>query len=371
MATLPSLITFGSLTPLPTQVQILQLQEEFHRKAVLFRPLIEALHDLNSLWTEMTDQDPTLNIIDGRVAVKQLEELLSGTAKEHIYHERRNILVVPLTILTHVAQYLGFIEFSEVASHNYVLESVAARGGVQGLCAGLLSAQAVASATTVEDVVALSCTSLRLAFCIGAYVDTNQTSNNGNAESVTLAIRWKAPAKLEDVQKILLNHPNTYIAAVRDERDITITTPAEGAMMLRQNLSDNSISFLEIGLNGRYHTKIHANIPSRIIKACEGRLDPRFGNRELVRSNFDGQIIIRYDAIRNVLDSILVQPVNWYLTISTSAQSIGKASEDSFILSIGGDTTTNSIKETHRIVRIKAVVLADRPSDLISKQRGL
>ncbi|KAI0970858.1 hypothetical protein F4678DRAFT_434910, partial [Xylaria arbuscula] len=366
MAALPSLITFGSLTPLPSQDQIVQLQREFHRPASLLKPLLEATRDLDSLWTEMAAHDLALNAIDGRAAVRKLVGLLSGTVNEPISDERRNILIVPLTILNHVVQYMSFIENSGVADHDRVVENVARRGGVQGLCAGLLSAQAVASATTAEDVAALSCTSLRLAFCIGAYVDVDQASSSGNAESATIAVRWRDARKLEDIKKILLKHQNTYIAATRDERDITITTPAERAAALQEDLSRNNIAFIEIGVNGRYHTDRHADVPSKIIKACEGRLDPRFGSRELVRSNFDSQIIPRSHAVRKVLESILVQRVSWYQTIDRSAQSIGEASGRSFILSIGGDTTTQSMKETQHIVRIKEVISADRFRELLA-----
>ncbi len=211
MATLPSLITFGSLTPWPSQDQILQLQREFHRKASLFGPLIEAVRDLDSLWRKMLSQDPALDVVDGRAAARKLEGLLSGTVNEYTRDEKRNALIMPITILAQIAQYLSFLEHSEVAHHNSVLESIATGGGVQGLCAGLLSAHAVASATTTEDVVAVSCTSLRLAFCVGAYVDADQVSNDGNAETTSLAVRWKEPTKLEDIQEVLLNHQNVCL----------------------------------------------------------------------------------------------------------------------------------------------------------------
>ncbi|KAI1294396.1 hypothetical protein F5Y03DRAFT_372919, partial [Xylaria venustula] len=366
MAALPSLITFGSLTPLPSQNQIVQLHREFHRQASLFKPLLEATLDLDSLWTEMTDHDPSLDVINGRAAVRKLVGLLSGTVNDPISDERRNILVVPLTILNHVVQYMSFLENSGVSEHNSVLENVAHRGGVQGLCAGMLSAQAVASAVTAEDVIALSCTSLRLAFCIGAYVDVDQVSSSGNAESATMAVRWRDARKLEDIKKILLSHQNTYIAAIRDERDTTITTPVERAAALQEDLSRNNIAFIQIGVNGRYHTDRHVDVPPKIMKACEGRLDPRFGNQEIVRSNFDSQIITRSHAVRKVLESILIQPVSWYQTIDKSAQCIGEASGRSFILSIGGDTTTESMKETHHIVRIREVMSADQFHELLA-----
>ncbi|KAI3339589.1 hypothetical protein F4824DRAFT_455895 [Ustulina deusta] len=364
MATLPSLITFGSLTPWPSQDQILQLQREFHRKASLFGPLIEAVRDLDSLWRKMLSQDPALDVVDGRAAARKLEGLLSGTVNEYTRDEKRNALIMPITILAQIAQYLSFLEHSEVAHHHSVLESITAGGGVQGLCAGLLSAHAVASAATTEDVVAVSCTSLRLAFCVGAYVDADQVSNDGNAETTSLAVRWKEPTKLEDIQEVLLNHQNTYIAVTRDERDVTITTPTVTAAMLQQNLSRLGVSFLDIGLSGRYHTSIHADVPLKIIEACQGRLDPRFGSKELVRSNFDGQLIPSHGAVRNVLESILVHHANWYLTISTSAQSLSKTPGHSFVLSIGGDTSTQSITKAHQIVRIKTIISADSFRDL-------
>lgn len=315
----------------------------------------------------MVDEDPALQAVDGRAAARKLEGLLlSGAVNEYTRDEKGNILIMPITILSQVVQYLSFLEHSEAADHKAVLESIAAGGGVQGLCAGLLSAHAMASATTIEDVVALAGTSLRLAFCVGAYVDADQVGNDGNADNASLAVRWKEPTNLGHIEEVLLHHPNAYIAVTRDERDITINTPTAGAAMLQQELSQIGVSFLDIGLSGRYHTSRHADVPLKIIKACQGRLDPRFGRRELVRSNFDGQLIPSQSAVRNVLESILVHHANWYQTISMSTQSL-KATVDSFILSIGGDTATQSIAKATRIVRIKTVMSAESLRDLLFK----
>jgi hypothetical protein len=212
MATLPSLLAFGSLTPLPSRELILQLQETFRQKSSLLRPLVEAISDLDLIWTKLAEQHSSFNTIDGGAAIRSLQGILSGTVANDIRDEKRNIVIVPITVLTHIVLYLNFIEHSGVADHKSVLENVAAGGGVQGLCVGLLSAQAVSSATTVEDIVALSCTSLRLAFCIGACVDADQISSEGDVKSATFAIRWKAPTTLEDVQKLLQSYPNVRVS---------------------------------------------------------------------------------------------------------------------------------------------------------------
>jgi malonyl CoA-acyl carrier protein transacylase len=105
-------------------------------------------------------------------------------------------------------------------------------------------------------------------------------------------------------------------------------------------------------------------VPPKIIKACEGLLDPRFGDRELVRSNVDGRIIPRQNAVRDVLEAILARSVNWVQTLATAAQSVDETSERSFILSVGGDSITESVTKTHHIVRVQAVMSEDSIHDL-------
>ncbi|KAI0856846.1 hypothetical protein F4860DRAFT_491443 [Xylaria cubensis] len=354
MATLPSLLTFGSLGPLPTEEQVLQLQEEFQRRGSLFRPIVKTVHDLDSVWAKLTNQDPALSAIDGKSAIEKLEGILSGTVKEHIHDDMRNTIIAPMTILLQVAQYLSFVSGSGDPIHDSVLKSVAPKGGVQGLCVGLLSAQTVASATTVEDVVPVWCTSVILAFCIGAYVDLEIASSNGNAASVTGFLHFEPPTTREDIHNVLKDYKNIYIPAYRDEQDMILNAPIEVVSKLREDLSQHGATFHEFDLPGKYHTPIHAHAPPKIIKACEGLLDPRFGRSELVRSNVDGQIIPRQDAVRDVLEAILARRANWVKAFGEAAQSVDAASEH--ILAVGGDSILQSVKNTHNIVRVQSIV---------------
>ncbi|KAI0159791.1 hypothetical protein GGR57DRAFT_521034 [Xylariaceae sp. FL1272] len=348
----PSLVTFGSLGPLPTEDQVLRLQREFSEKSSLFKPLVDTIHNLDSLWAKLLDQDPKLNAIDGRGAIQKLEGILTGAIKEPIHDDLRNIIIVPMTVLLHVTQYISFIEHSRTVDHSSVLQNVTCKGGIQGLCAGLLSAQTVASAASVGDIIALWCTSITLAFCIGAYVDVNQVDEGGQAASVTGFVHFEPPAAMAHIQKILSTYEDVYIAAIRDEQDLILTAPAAAAMSIRQDLALHGASFHEFDLPGRYHTPIHREVPPKIITACDGLLDPRFGRTELVRSNTDGHVISHQNAVAEVLEAILARSVNWVKTFRTSAQFVDTASEDSYILSVGGDSIIKSVTETHHIVRI-------------------
>lgn len=207
---LPSLAIFGSLTRWPAQEHILQLQQEFGRRALLFRPLGEAARDLEALWYRLTDQDEALMAVEGRTAARTLAALFSDTPyDEPLCDEGRNVLLLPFAVLSQVAQYLGYLERSRFEnSHESVLKStIAAGGGIQGFCAGLLSAQAVASATSLEDVVALSCTSLRLAFCAGAYVDSAQV----NTHTTNLAVRCKVAQDMEVLRDVVESIPEVCL----------------------------------------------------------------------------------------------------------------------------------------------------------------
>ncbi|KAL2130202.1 hypothetical protein VTI74DRAFT_6769 [Chaetomium olivicolor] len=269
------------------------------------------------------------------------------------------MVALPITILTHIVQYLSVLEHSgEAFDHKSVLQSVSAGGGIQGFCAGLLSALAVASGRTEGEVVALAATSISLAFCMGAYVDLDQAGNEGGGSCYTsLAVRWRAPTTCEDIQQILLNYPGTYIAVTRDVRDVTITAPTVASGPLRSDFSQHGVSSLDTGLRGRYHAGVHKDVPAKIVKACQGRLHPRFGEQHLVRSNIDARVISHEEAVETALESILVRPANWYLAISTSTSELNKlAGNSNLILSIGTDAIPQSIAREFPVIKTKATV---------------
>ncbi|KAI1444132.1 hypothetical protein F5Y02DRAFT_428086 [Annulohypoxylon stygium] len=266
------------------------------------------------------------------------------------------MMTLPITVVIHTIQYLKYLESTEVpGDHSSLLRSVSAGGGIQGFCAGLLSALAVASGTTKEEVAELAATSVNLAFCIGAYVDLDQMKHGDISRSSNLAIRLKAPMTQDDIQKMLLDYTDAYIAVTRDLQEVTVTSSISTLETLRQDLKCRGVSAIETGLNGRYHSDIHADIPAKVINVCRGLLDPRFGRQTLVRSNSDARIISYEDAIRVALNSILLHHSNWYLTISSSASALRSLDGDPFILSIGSDAVPPTVMKGYRVVKLRGI----------------
>ena len=209
---LPSLIAFGALAPWPASDRLDQLRNALlHQKCL--KPIVKAFQELPLLWRALSDQDPSLNSIAGEAAADHLAQWITGAGVAQIFVDKGNITRMPLTTTAQIADYISYLrQGDEPLGHESVMKSVAAGGGVQGFCIGLLSALAVASGKTEDDVGRVAADSVRLAFCVGAYVDLDRHRNGGDSKASTLAIRWKSPTMLEDIQRLLSKYPDVSAA---------------------------------------------------------------------------------------------------------------------------------------------------------------
>lgn len=214
MIPLPSLITFGPLAMWPTPDQIDHIREAFRNSPDALRPLTTAIAGLESLWARLENHDNDLASISEQAkrSWKLLQDVLTSVVDENDTHvdRKQNMVMLPLTVIIQILQYQGFLGLlGPRYTHGKVMESVKAGGGVQGFCAGLLTALAVAGASTDEDVVQLAASSVRLAFCIGAYVDSDQA----RSEHVSVALRMKPHTRLEEIDRLLSSRHTTVSAA--------------------------------------------------------------------------------------------------------------------------------------------------------------
>lgn len=208
---LPSLIAFGALAPWPVSDRLEQLRNALqHQKSL--KPIAKAFQELPLLWRALSNQDPSLNGIAGEAAADHLAQWITGVGLAQTGEDKGNVTRMPLTTLAQIADYISYLrQGDEPCGHESVMKSVAAGGGIQGFCIGLLSALAVASGKTEDDVGRFAADSVRLAFCVGAYVDLDQHRNGGDSKASTLAVRWKSPMMLEDIQRLLSRHPGVSI----------------------------------------------------------------------------------------------------------------------------------------------------------------
>nr|WBO01276.1 putative type I non-reducing polyketide synthase [Cladonia uncialis] len=363
---LPSLIAFGALAPWPASDRLDQLRNALQHHNSL-KPITKAIQELPLLWKALSNQDQSLHSIAGEAAADQLAQWISGAGTAQLVDDKGNVTRMPLTTIAQIAQYVSYLcQYEEPLRHESIIKSAAIGGGIQGFCIGLLSALAVASGKTEDDVGNFAAMSVRLAFCVGAYVDLDGHRNGGDSKASTIAVRWKTPTTLEDIQRLLSRHPDTYIAVVRDIRDVTITVPASVMEHLIEDLSQIGASLRDTGVSGRYHVAIHEGIPQKILETCQAQFSPTINGQPLVRSNTDAHLFSGEDIALLALECILGERADWYSTISTAASALNQISANPFILSIGTDPVPQSVARSFPVV--KATMIADRVNGIVEPE---
>ncbi|EXJ91405.1 hypothetical protein A1O1_04517 [Capronia coronata CBS 617.96] len=349
---LPSLIAFGSLNILPAEHQLQELRTVLQHQ-IWLKPVSEAIYDLPVLWRALAAKETRLDTVVGKSCADQLAEWLSGGVVIQESFRKQNAMTMTITVISQVVQYFTYLQQSDrPIDHSSVLKSVTAGGGIQGFCAGLLTALAVASGQTEGGVGKFAAVSIRLAFCIGTYVDLDQGLTGESSKYSTLAVRCKAPATVESIERLLNIHPNTYIAVDRDVRDVTITAPTLETESLLSKLTGHGLSVLDTGLSGRYHSITNKDVPANILDVIQRYLTEGFGSRDLVRSNTDGQVLCDDNVVLTILKSILVDRAKWHSTISIAADSLRSLHGKAFILAIGADAIPPSIARAFPVTKI-------------------
>ncbi|KAM3418842.1 hypothetical protein BST61_g4806 [Cercospora zeina] len=339
MDAIPSLVSFGALAPWPSLHWQGRLKANLKEDRTL-GPVVAAVLELPSLWEMLRSNDCELDSSTGKDAADRLAQWLTDDTKEHLLEETRHAVTMPITVISHVVQYLYFLQQTDgVINHALLLKHVANGGGIQGLCAGILSALAIASASHQSDIGLCAASSIRLAFCVGVYVDLDQERST---KFTTLAVRWPREILPSTIDRVLAVYPDTYTGVWRDERDATVTCPESLFTQLREALAQAGFSTRDTGLRGRYHSGAHGGVPERILEACGAHIRP-FTNFSLVLSNTDSTPFQESNVIIVALRGLLENQANWHATMSKATASITTANAKSYILGKGVDAVPRSV----------------------------
>ena len=196
-AVIPSLLVFGPLTEFPSQDVLAELRQELINNPRL-SSLQSAVKNLPRFWQTLTDSDPSLSRVPGAEYLRDLRRWIvdGGLFPNHL-GKLPNVYTLPVTVILQITQYCRYLSWLGVEdAHGLVVEGVQS-GGIQGFCAGFLSAIAVSSSEKEADIGALAAISLRLAVSIGAYVDQDGVFADPPNETACVAIRWR----VDDVSK--------------------------------------------------------------------------------------------------------------------------------------------------------------------------
>lgn len=211
---LPSLIVFGSQTEWPSKQVLVQLRESLLNDPSL-STFLTAIKELPHLWEDLLKSNPSLKRVPGLESVNDILGWIDRGEFAWASEMPPNVLSTPFTIIIHIVQYFKFLKENKgYTTHADIIENVK-YAGIQGFCAGFLSAIALACSKNEDDLGILGAVALRLAFCIGAFVDLEGAFASPPNETSLFAVRWKSGGTKDKILRLLEGFPEVRALTYR------------------------------------------------------------------------------------------------------------------------------------------------------------
>ena len=205
----PKLLLYGPQARFPSIEQSNQLHQVLASHTGLFQEIVATIDELSSLNRQLATFDPSLSQAPGAASLSFLQKWLqSGDLSEDV-DDLPNIAALPLTIILQIALYLQYMDRNGIPNNYKISLQSFERHGVQGFCMGFLSAAATAFSENEEQLGGNLRTSIRLAMCLGAYVDQNTVYADPPSPACALSVRWKeGNFSAAQVENLLKDYPS-------------------------------------------------------------------------------------------------------------------------------------------------------------------
>ncbi|CAG9984962.1 unnamed protein product [Clonostachys byssicola] len=283
--TLPSLLLFGPQTEFPSPQALDQARTELTSNKLL-STLVEAVNDLPRFWQELTIFDPDLQSVPG---IKYLALLGQWVREGRPFSVDEthlpNHFVLPVTILLQITH-----------------------------------AIAVASSGREEDLGTAVASAIRLAVCIGAYVDRDGAYSSQPTEYKAVAIRWKeGNAKGNDD---ILN----LIKSISTATSVTVTAKASDIEAIIYKAREHDMRTNPVHVRGRFHTADYRLVAEKLMKFEPLFKDSQLGDASTlqvsVRDSAAGEQLKKGSLARFGLQNTLLNVADWHKTLSRSLKDI-------------------------------------------------
>lgn len=189
-AALPTLLVFGAHSDLPSEEVLQALRQDLVETPEL-AILRDAVEGLPQFWDRVVELDPELQQVPSAAYIECLKQwIVNGRPLNDCRNRTSNLFTLPVTFLLQITQHVRYLSHLGNDSQQRLLDNVQA-SGIQGFCIGFLTAVVVACSTQSKDVASFAASGLRLAMCIGAYVDLDQVCSGTFLEARCIAVRWQ------------------------------------------------------------------------------------------------------------------------------------------------------------------------------------
>ncbi|KAF2258973.1 ketoacyl-synt-domain-containing protein [Lojkania enalia] len=321
----PSTLLFGPQTKLPAKEQSQDIRN-FLTTSPALRPFLNAIQELPSFWDALVASDRALDCVPGQQSIDILLQWLNGQTIPS-FDSENNSLCTPLTVIVQIVQYFQYLAKATLR-HDQVLASATA-GGVQGFCTGILSALAISSCCDEEEIAAQASVALRLALCIGAYVDSARPTNS--SKMACIVVRSQTPGKIRELPHLLERWKQAYVSVIYDQDTVTLTVPKSEISEVGASLFQQGFTVRNVSIEGLFHSSLNENALEKILRLCESdeslRLPYASSLKVPVRSNTDGKVITEGLLSAIAAPILLTEVSDWYKTMSATVHSIMPGSD--------------------------------------------
>lgn len=197
----------GPQAVLPSPQELSELRRILLDHENFCKSLTSTLKDLKSLYGQLIAFDSTLKGVPEAPSIDFLLQWLESGTLSVPANNLPNAGCLPFAVLLQIALFLRHLTESNIGSdYRQKIQSLQ-QYGVQGFCTGFLTAAAIAFSENEEQLVKNTATSLRLAMCIGAYIDDNVLYNETLSSPCALSVRWnEAQFSKSQVEDLLADY---------------------------------------------------------------------------------------------------------------------------------------------------------------------
>lgn len=339
---------FGTVTASHNADSIRDLKRHFDNTPSL-QWMRDTTSELPSYWDLLRTKVPNIEgSYPGRKILEDFDRWLrQGFSPEEESVSLGNTTILPLVVMVGLTEFWQHIESMTPGSEDPLKDFLARLRTDEGssvesigLCAGMLTAYAVASSRTRLEFQKYGAAAIRLAMMVGVAIDA-QDAWHGPAKSYVAS--WRTPEQGEQMKRTInLVYPQAYVSVWYDERRVTITTTAQWirSSVLRQ-LQGAGLTVAESTIQGRPHCpdKQSKDMADTICELCKVTPALQLADAsELAFQTYtnDGQGLSVQNSLHEVaLQSTLATQCSWYETFASL--SLSRADSTQAVVSFGPD----------------------------------
>lgn len=208
------MVVFGPQTGFPSVELLAEL-----RRILVDNPrlagLREAVKGLPEIWQKLTEVDPDVKSLPAAKYLSDLQRWMADGIFPYPLDTRPNLYALPITFLLQIAQYIRYVrQICGGEERPSILEGLK-DGGIQGFCIGFLTAVVIACSKDEEGIAYLGAIGLRLAFCVGVYVDRDGCFAQPPNRTACIAVRCRdGKSGVEEASTVIESYPDVSTSSL-------------------------------------------------------------------------------------------------------------------------------------------------------------